>query len=200
MSSLQIGTDTIRKSFNDAKDNVPVPNLIEIQSKSFNDFVQLDYLPSERQVLGLEKVLRDIFPIDYNEKMSLDYISYELGNWACTCGKVTGIENRYAWYCSTTKKSGSSSLATDKSAPKTARYKTCPSCLSRVTIQLPMDVNECRANGQTFSLPLKVKVQLICWDGEGKDRIVRDIKEQDIFFADVPIMADIHEKNDRLEL
>ncbi|MFT6765361.1 MAG: DNA-directed RNA polymerase subunit beta [Alteromonas naphthalenivorans] len=200
MSSLQVGTDTIRKSFNDAKDNVPVPNLIEIQSKSFNDFVQLDYLPSERQILGLEKVLQDIFPIDYNEKMSLDYISYELGSWACTCGKLTGIENRYAWYCPVTKKSGTSSLVTDKSAPKTARYKTCLSCLSRVTIQLPMDVDECRANGQTFSLPLKVKVQLICWDGEGKDRIVRDIKEQDIFFADVPIMADIHEKGDRLQL
>lgn len=200
MSSLQMGTDTIRRSFNDAKDNVPVPNLIEIQSKSFNDFVQLDYLPSERQIIGLEKVLRDIFPVDYNEKMSLDYISYELGSWACTCGKLTGMENRYAWYCSVTKKSGTSNLSTDKSAPKTARYKTCSSCLSRVTIQLPMDVDECRSNGQTFSLPLKIKVQLICWDGEGKDRIVRDIKEQDIFFADVPIMADIHEKDGRLQL
>lgn len=200
MSSLQVGTDTIRKSFNDAKDIVPVPNLIEIQSKSFNDFAQLDYLPSERQKIGLEKVLCDIFPIEYNDKMSLEYISYELGNWACTCGKLKGIENRYAWHCPVTKKSGVSSLASDSSAPKTARYKTCPSCLSRVTMQLPMEVDECRANGQTFSIPLKVKVQLICWDGEGKDRIVRDIKEQDIFFADVPIMADVHEKDGRLQL
>lgn len=200
MSSLQVGTDTIRKSFNDAKDIVPVPNLIEIQSKSFNEFAQLDYLPSERQSVGLEKVLRDIFPIDYNDKMSLEYISYELGNWACTCGKLKGIENRYAWHCPVTKKSGVSNLAADSSAPKTARYRTCPSCLSRVTLQLAMDVDECRANGQTFSIPLKVKVQLICWDGEGKDRIVRDIKEQDIFFADVPVMADLHERDGRIQL
>lgn len=200
MSSLQVGTDTIRKSFNGAKDIVPVPNLIAIQSKSFNDFVQLDYLSSDRQNIGLEKVLRDIFPIDYNEKMSLEYVSYELGNWACTCGKLKGIENRYAWYCPVTKKSGTSNLAIDASSPKTARYKTCPSCLSRVTLQLPMNVNECRANGQTFSIPLKVKVQLICWDGEGKDRIVRDIKEQDIFFADIPVMADVHEQDGKLRL
>ncbi len=198
MSNLQVGRETIRKSFNNVQDIVPVPNLIEIQSRSFNEFVQLDYLPSERKNVGLEKVLRDIFPVDYNGKMSLEYMNYELGTWACTCGKLKGIESRYSWYCPVTKKSGISCLSEDSSAPKTARYRTCPSCLSRVTIQLPMNVDECRPNGQTFSMPLKVKVQLISWDGEGKDRIVRDIKEQDIFFADIPIMVDLYEKNGRL--
>jgi len=200
MSNLQVGRETIRKSFNKAQDIVPVPNLIEIQSRSFNDFVQLDYLPSERKNVGLEKVLRDIFPVDYNGKMSLEYVSYELGTWACTCGKLKGIENRYAWHCPVTKKSGVSCIAEDPSAPKTARYRTCPSCLSRVTMQLPMTVDECRANGQTFSMPLKVKIQLICWDGEGKDRIVRDIKEQDIFFADVPVMSDLYDRNGRVQV
>ena len=70
MSSLQLGTKVIRKSFGKVKDIVPVPDLIEIQSKSFNDFVQLDMLPSERAPIGLEKVLRDIFPIEYGDKMS----------------------------------------------------------------------------------------------------------------------------------
>ncbi len=200
MNSLQVGKETVRKSFGDVKDIVPVPNLIEIQSKSFNDFIQLDYLPHERELIGLEKVLKDIFPVDYEGKMSLEYVSYELGIWACTCGKLKGIENRYAWACSVSKKSGVSRLSDDPHAPKTARYKTCPTCLSRVTIQLPMTVEDCRANGQTFSMPLKIKVQLICWDGEGKDRVVRDIKEQDIFFADVPVMADIYEKGGRIEL
>src|SRR3989338_3702484 len=136
MSSLQMGTgkNAIRRSFSDVRDVVPVPNLIEVQSKSFNDFVQLDYLSSERQDIGLQKVLKDIFPVEYNGKMSLEFISYELGN------------------CASTKKSGVSCLATDKTAPKKARYKTCASCLSRVTIQLPMTVDECRANGQTFSM------------------------------------------------
>ena len=44
-----------------------------------NDFVQLDYLPQERKLIGLEKVLRDIFPIEYEDKLSLEYVSYELG-------------------------------------------------------------------------------------------------------------------------
>jgi len=43
---------TVRKSFSKLKDVVPVPNLIEVQSKSFNEFAQLDYLPQERQVVG----------------------------------------------------------------------------------------------------------------------------------------------------
>ena len=200
MSSLQVGKGTIRKTFGRTRDVVPVPNLIEIQSSSFNDFVQLDFLPSERQNVGLQKVLNDIFPIDYNGKLSLEFASYELGNWACTCGKLKGIENRYAWSCSVTKKTGCSRLSKDSSAPKTARYKTCPSCLSRVTVQLPMSVDECRSNGQTFSMPLKIKIQLISWEGEGKNRVVRDIKEQDIFFADVPVMADLVLKQGQFEL
>src|SRR5690606_113481 len=106
MSNLHISKRNVRKSFGKIKDIVPVPNLIEIQSKSFNDFAQLDYLPEERENIGLEKVLKDIFPINYNDKLSLEYVSYELGIWECTCGKVTGIENRYQWTDSSTKKSG----------------------------------------------------------------------------------------------
>ena len=60
MSNLHIGKGNIRKSFGGIKDIVAVPDLIEIQSASFNDFVQLDQLPSERKVIGLEKVLRSI--------------------------------------------------------------------------------------------------------------------------------------------
>ena len=200
MKSLNVGKGTVRKAFGKSGDLVPVPNLIQIQSRSFNDFVQLDFLPSERQIIGLEKVLKDIFPVEYNDKLSLEYVSYELGNWTCTCGKITGIENRYTWSCPVTKKSGCSRLSADSSAPKTARYKTCASCLSRVVVQLPMSVDYCRANGQTFSMPLKVKVQLISWEGEGKDKVVRDIKEQDIFFTDVPVMADLVSKKGRFEL
>ncbi len=200
MSGLQVGKNTVRKTFGLTGNIVPVPNLIEIQSKSFNEFVQLDFLPDERESVGLQKVLGDVFPVEYGDKFSLEFVSYELGNWACTCGKLKGIENRYAWSCPVTKKSGCSRLTTDASAPKTARYKTCPTCLSRVTVQLAMTVDECRANGQTFSMPLKVKVQLISWEGEGKSRVVRDIKEQDIFFADIPVMADLIVVDGRFQL
>lgn len=205
MSNLQLSKTNIRRSFGKIKDIVPVPNLIEIQSRSFNDFVQLDFLPEERKLIGLEKVLKDIFPIDYNDKMSLEYVSYELGNWACTCGKLTGIVNRYQWSCSSCKKSACSRLD-DKNTctfchKHTARYKVCSNCLARVSVKLPMSLDECRSSGQTFSMPLKIKIQLISWavDEAGK-KTVRDIKEQDIFFADVPVMADLYEKNGVFEL
>ncbi len=205
MSSLRTSKETVRRSFGKIKDIVPVPNLIEIQSRSFNEFAQLDYLPSERQIIGLEKVFRDIFPIDYSDKMSLEYVSYELGHWACTCGKITGITNRYTWSCSSCKKSDASRLTPDLECRfchnKTARYKTCPNCLARVTVQLPLTLDECRASGQTFSMPLKVKMQLISWDSDAAGaKIVRDIKEQDIFFADVPVMADLYEEDGRFKL
>jgi len=202
MSELRVTKGTIRKSFGKIGDIAPVPNLIEIQSTSFNDFVQLDFLPEERKPIGLEKVLRDIFPIEYNDRMSLEFVSYELGNWACTCGKLTGIENRYQWTCSSCKRSECSRLPEDGACPyckkRTARYKTCSNCLSRVTVRLPMTLEECRANGQTFSMPLKIKIQLISWaeGAEGQERVIHDIKEQDIFFAEVPVMGDLYETYD----
>ncbi|MCL5436719.1 MAG: DNA-directed RNA polymerase subunit beta, partial [Candidatus Dependentiae bacterium] len=202
MSSLRDGVRLIRRSFGKIKDIVPVPNLIEIQSKSFNDFAQLDFLPAERKVIGLEKVFRDIFPIDYGDRMSLEYVSYELGSWACTCGKTTGLAQRYTWSCSSCKASGCSRLSDKLECPSckklTATYKTCPNCLARVGIKLPLSLGECRSSGQTFSMPLKVTVQLVSWDRDAADkRIVRDIKEQEIFFADIPVMADLYEQAGR---
>src|SRR5436190_23350884 len=113
MSNVHISKGVLRRQYGKIRDVVPVPNLIEIQSTSFNDFVQLDCLAEERKLIGLEKVLRDIFPIDCEDKMSLEYVSYELGSWACICGKLTGIENRYQWSCSSCKTSSCSRLSAD---------------------------------------------------------------------------------------
>ncbi len=205
MSRVQANRGVVRRTFGKIGDVAPVPNLIEVQSKSFNDFVQLDYLSSEREKMGLEKVLRDIFPIDYDSKMSLEYVSYELGTWECTCGKLTGIENRYTWSCSSCKKTACSRL--DSSGvcsfckKDTAAYKTCSNCLSRVRIKVPFTLEECRSSDQTFSLPLRIKIQLITWDIDSADKkIVRDVKEQDIFFADLPIMTDLYEDGDRYKV
>lgn len=199
MSNLHAGKINIRKLFGKIKDIVPVPNLIEIQSSSFNDFVQLDYLPTERKPIGLEKVLRDIFPIEYEDRMSLEYVSYELGSWSCTCGKLTGMENRYKWNDTASKKTGCSRL-TDQQK-KTARYKTCPNCHSRVAVRMPMSLNECRSSGQTFAMPLRIRIQLISWGQDEKgNKVIQDVKEQDIFFADMPVMADLYEELGRFKL
>lgn len=204
MASGSIDKRMVRRTFGQLKAAVPVPDLIDVQSRSFNDFVQLDFLPSERKLVGLEKVLRDIFPIEYEETMSLGYVGYELGNWACTCGKLTGITNRYEWTCSSCKKSDCSRLSADHACPackkKTARYKVCALCSSRVTIQMGMSLEECRFGEQTFAMPLKIRMQLVTWDvAADGSRSIRDIKEQDVFFADLPIMADLYEENGRIK-
>lgn len=200
VSRSTVDSIILRKSFGTIKNVVPVPNLIEVQSKSFNDFVQLDYLPSERKVMGLEKALRDVFPIEHSDKLSLEYVSYELGNWACTCGLLTGITNRYTWECSRCDTKDCSRLEDGQKCTgchkKTARYIMCQSCHSRVSIKVPLSVQECRDGEETYAFPLKVKIQLITWDVDDHGvRNVHDIKEQNVYFADVPIMVDLYEQD-----
>ena len=199
MSDIGTQKRIVRKSFAKLKGIMSVPNLIEVQSKSFNDFVQLDFLPSERLHIGLEKVLQDTFPIEHEDKMSLEYVSYELGDWSCTCGKLTGSENRYRW----TAPSGETGMSrlTSEQLKKGYKYITCSNCLSRVRLEMPIDVAECRTSGQSYSLPLRVKIQLVAWDvDQDGNKSVRDIKEQNIFFSDVPVMAALYEEDGRFML
>src|SRR5438128_1229661 len=61
-------------------DAVDVPPLTDVQTKSYDRFLQLDTLPEKRTATGLEGVLREIFPIEsYDKTRSLQYIKYELG-------------------------------------------------------------------------------------------------------------------------
>lgn len=202
MSQFGKGKGIVRRSFGKIKEVVSLPNLIEVQSKSFNDFIQLDSLPSERRNVGLEKVLRDTFPIEHNDRISLEYISYELGDWSCVCGNLTGIEERYNWNCASCKKGGCSRLPSDKEcshcAKPTANYIHCKKCFSRVTLKFDSNVDECRYSGKTFSMPLKVKMQLIGWDidEQSGEKVIRDIKEQEVFFCDLPVMVDLYEDDE----
>src|SRR5271170_2409179 len=69
-----------RVSFKGKKDIIDLPNLIEIQVKSYNQFLQADRFPDERENVGLEEVFSEIFPIkSYDEKTVLEFISYNLG-------------------------------------------------------------------------------------------------------------------------
>jgi DNA-directed RNA polymerase subunit beta len=53
------------------------------------------------------------------------------------------------------------------------------------------DVEECRQRGMTFAAPIKVTTQLMVYDTiEGGERIVRDIKEQEVYFGEIPLMTD----------
>ncbi len=69
-----------RVSFRSREEIIDLPNLIEIQVKSFRQFFQEDKLPHERENMGLEEVFREIFPIkSYDEKTVLEYLLYNLG-------------------------------------------------------------------------------------------------------------------------
>jgi DNA-directed RNA polymerase subunit beta len=52
------------------------------------------------------------------------------------------------------------------------------------------DVEECRQRGMTFAAPIKVTTQLMIYDTkDGGERIVRDIKEQEVYFGEIPLMT-----------
>src|ERR1700676_4981398 len=68
------------RNFGRFGDAVEVPPLTDVQTRSYDRFLQLVVHPEERENLGLEGVLREIFPIEsYDKTLSLDYIKYELG-------------------------------------------------------------------------------------------------------------------------
>ncbi len=69
-----------RESFVDKEEIIDLPNLIEIQIKSYNQFLQADKFPDERENMGLQEVFTEIFPIkSYDEKTILEFLSYNLG-------------------------------------------------------------------------------------------------------------------------
>jgi DNA-directed RNA polymerase subunit beta len=71
----------LRRSFGKIKKIVDIPNLIEIQRRSYDEFLQLGVPPVERRDSGLQGVFRSVFPIkDFNETASLEFVSYALGD------------------------------------------------------------------------------------------------------------------------
>jgi DNA-directed RNA polymerase subunit beta len=69
-----------RVSFREKEEIIDLPNLIEIQIKSYKQFLQADKLPHERESIGLQEVFNEIFPIkSYDEKTNLEFLSYSLG-------------------------------------------------------------------------------------------------------------------------
>ncbi len=138
MAHTFTGKKRIRKSFGRIPEAVTMPNLIEVQRSSYEQFLQRDVRPAERNGDGLEAVFKSVFPIkDFNERAVLEYVSYEFED------------------------------------PK-------------------YDVEECIQRDMTFAAPLKVKLRLIVFenDEETGARSVKDIKEQDVYMGDIPLMTD----------
>src|SRR5205823_5396684 len=68
------------QSFSQIAEIMDIPNLMEIQKKSYDDFLQKDVLPEERKKAGLQSVFATGFPIyDANENSFLEFASYSFG-------------------------------------------------------------------------------------------------------------------------
>src|SRR5438093_5277341 len=81
-----------RHSFGKIRSFLPLPNLIDVQRKSYVDFLQMDLLPQERDEMGLEAVVRSVFPFsDFRETCPLEYVSYRTGDSKTRDGRIEGL-------------------------------------------------------------------------------------------------------------
>jgi len=188
-----------RHDFSKIKTAVPIPNLIEIQRESYNRFLQMDLLPEERQNTGLQSVFRSVFPIsDFRETATLDFVEYQIGNWQCKCGNLEGLK-----YLRSACKSCKASIKVDPLRPgqtlchvcgtfNAVRPELCPNCGEPVGLKHKHDQQECQERGMSYSVPLKVKIRLTVYDKDPDTNVksIRDIKEEEVFFGEIPLMTD----------
>jgi DNA-directed RNA polymerase subunit beta len=188
-----------RLDFAKIKTAVQIPNLIDVQKKSYQRFLQMDLLPSEREDTGLQSVFASVFPIqDFRGLSQLDFVDYAIGNWECKCGHLRGLHHLRA----TCRNCGASVVTNpyktgDVLCAKCGTFNKntptfCNKCGDPVTLQLKYDVNECQERGMTYSAPLKVTIRLTIYDKDPDTgaKSIRDIKEQEVFFGDIPLMTE----------
>jgi DNA-directed RNA polymerase subunit beta len=188
-----------RVGFQKINTSIPIPNLIEIQKNSYERFLQMRVLPAEREDAGLQSVFKSVFPItDLRENCSLEFVEYSIGNWECKCGRLVGLDKlgRPCTFCAATiimDPRGDREIHCPKCGHLNEnRPVTCDTCDEPVGLKLKYDVDECQERGMTFAVPLKVTIRLVVWDKDPdtQARTIRDIKEQEVYFGDIPLMTD----------
>ena len=127
----------IRKVFGKGIEVAVMPNLIEVQKESYDQFLQVKEPAGGRINEGLQAVFKSVFPIsDFSGQAVLEFVRYEF--------------------------------------------------------ELPkFDVEECQQRGMTFAAPFKVTLRLIVFeiDPDTQAKSVKDIKEQDVYMGDIPLMT-----------
>jgi DNA-directed RNA polymerase subunit beta len=176
-----------------------MPDLLAIQRQSYAEFLQMDLLPEERKDAGLQSALKDVFPIsDFKETTQLDFINYSIGNWECKCGRLKGVENARARCKSCGTLLPADVELTEKeicpycNAMRKIETPSCEHCGDTVRLKLKYSPNECLQKGYTFAVPLRLKVRLISWEKDSgtKSKRLKHIKEQEVYFGDIPLMTD----------
>jgi DNA-directed RNA polymerase subunit beta len=188
-----------RLDFAKIQSAIQIPNLIEVQMKSYQRFLQMDLLPSEREDAGLQSVFTSVFPIkDFREMSQLEFVDYAIGNWECKCGNLKGLHHLRA----TCRNCGASVVTNPYQTGDVICHKCgtfnkntptfCNKCGDPVAMQLKYDVNECQERGMTYSAPLKVTIRLTIYDKDPDTgaKTIRDIKEQEVFYGDIPLMTE----------
>ncbi len=187
-----------RVSFSKISSPIEVPDLLEIQKKSYKTFLQIDQLAENRKNIGIQAAFKSIFPIsDFKETAILDFVSYSLGEWMCKCGALQGIENSMpvCTHCggvlSAENETGKNSVCSECHEKGTVIYKTCELCGDRVRLKINYTPEECLDKGFDYSIPLKVKLRLALYGEDKKgEKAIRDVKEQEIFFGEIPFMTE----------
>jgi len=188
-----------REDFSKIATAVRIPNLIEIQRESYNRFLQMDLLPEERETTGLQAVFQSVFPIsDFRGTATLDFVEYQIGNWQCKCGRLEGLN----YLRSNCKNCGSTIKVNPLAAGETlchrcgtfnfVRPQLCENCGEPVGLKHKHDQQECQERGMSYSVPLKVKIRLTVFDKDPDTDVlsIRDIKEEEVFFGEIPLMTD----------
>jgi DNA-directed RNA polymerase subunit beta len=137
MAQTFTGRKRVRKFFGHIREVAEMPNLIEVQKASYDQFLQVDEPKGGRPDEGLQSVFKSVFPIsDFSGSSLLEFV------------KFTFEPPKY-------------------------------------------DVDECRQRGMTFAAPLKVTLRLIVFDVDPDTgaKSVKDIKEQDVYMGDMPLMT-----------
>src|SRR5476651_1159277 len=188
-----------RVDFSKIKTSIPIPNLIEVQRNSYERFLQMDLLPNEREDVGLQTVFNSVFPIsDFRGVSDLEFVDYSIGNWECKCGNLKGLH-----HLRSTCRSCGATIRTDPfhagdilchhcGTFNKNVVTFCNKCGDPVGLQLKYDMLECQERGMTYAAPLKVTIRLTVYskDPETQKKSVRDIKEQEVFFGEIPLMTD----------
>ena len=201
MPNVSNGSLRERVDFSRIKTSIPIPNLIEVQKRSYERFLQMDLLPKEREDAGLQSVFSSVFPIsDFRGLSQLEFVDYSIGNWECKCGNLKGLHHLRTICRNPTC---GAEIRTDpfhagdvlchKCGTFNKNIVTfCNRCGDPVALQLKYDVPECEERGMTYAAPLKVTIRLTVYDKdpETNAKTVRDIKEQEVFFGEIPLMTD----------
>ncbi len=188
-----------RVNFSKIHTSVPIPNLIEVQKRSYERFLQIYTAPQDREDTGLQAVFKSIFPIsDFRQTCSLEFVEYTIGNWECKCGKLEGLEHLRI----TCVKCGKKTISQNPKAPRHTcpdcgwanenRVDHCEMCGDPVSLKFKYDVAECQERGMHFTVPLKVKIRLVVYekDATSGSKEIRDIKEQEVYFGEIPLLTE----------